>query len=75
MEIDSDRLACAGVSENSCPSRGSSGCTQYNNAKQEKPPKNSARLVRLNSGDPAVMAVVFMGIILGLPINTVQYIF
>src|SRR6185369_15793143 len=75
VEIDSARLACAGVKQNSCPNSGSSGCTQYNKAKVEKPPKKSARLVRLNSGEPAEIAGVFMAIILGLLINTVQYIF
>jgi hypothetical protein len=42
---DKDKLLCAGVSANALDSSGIKGCTQYNNAKQEKPPKNMARLV------------------------------
>ncbi len=85
VETDSVRLLCAGVSANWCDSTGISGCTQYNRAKLEKPPKNSARLVRLNAGVPAAMRgraeADMMALsrnnesILGLLINTVQYIF
>lgn len=42
---DKDRLLCAGVRANSWDSSGIRGCTQYSSAKQEKPPKNMARLV------------------------------
>jgi hypothetical protein len=58
VATDSDRLLCAGVSPNSSDSSGISGCTQYSKAKQEKPPKNNARLLRLNSGVPATMDMV-----------------
>src|SRR5450830_365189 len=85
VEIDSDRLLWAGVSANSCASSGISGCTQYSSAKQEKPPKNRARLLRLKSDVPAAMRELArwdmralakrLKAILGLRCNTVQYIF
>ena len=61
VDTDSARLLWAGVSVNWCASSGISGCTQYSRAKVEKPPNTIARLMRLNAGLPAAMAVRDMG--------------
>ncbi|GJI95682.1 hypothetical protein RugamoR57_24000 [Duganella caerulea] len=55
VDTDSTMLLCAALSANSCDNTGIKGCTLYSNANAEKPPKNSARLLRLNSGLPAAM--------------------
>jgi hypothetical protein len=51
-------LLCAAVNANWRDSKGISGCTQYSRAKQEKPPKNKARLLRLKAALPAEMRAV-----------------
>jgi hypothetical protein len=55
VDTDSTMLLCAALSANSWDNNGIRGCTQYSSAKQEKPPKNMARLLRLNSALPAAM--------------------
>src|SRR5450830_1312393 len=56
LDTDRDQLLCAGVRWNCCDNSGNRGWMQYSKLKVEKPPKNRARLLRLNSMDPLAMA-------------------
>ena len=57
LDTDRDQLLCAGVRWNCCDNSGNRGWMQYSKLKVEKPPKNRARLLRLNSMDPLAIAV------------------
>ena len=56
LDTDRDQLLCAGVRWNWCDSSGNRGWMQYSKLKVEKPPKNRARLLRLNSMEPLAIA-------------------